>query len=46
MCWIEDMGYYEGREGSVERKQAPRRILTSETEFAGTLMGFDDYVSE
>ena len=47
MCGLKNMGYYEGRQryGSM----TPRiRSLKSNvfTEFSGTLLGFDDYVSE
>ena len=43
---VEDLGRHEGRQGSVCILSLAVSLLMREVEFSGTLLGFDDYVSE
>lgn len=49
MRWVEDMGGHEGGQRSHTEESMmhwPDNLIKDTAEFSGTLLGFDDYVSE
>ena len=48
MRWLANTRYHEGRQryGNRVRQALQIKILTDGIEFSGTLLGFDDFVSE
>ena len=46
MCWLADLGHHEGRQRYAREPQFEQPLVTYLAEFSGTLMGFDDFVSQ